>query len=64
MNENVKKTSHRSDHNFGSEGARGMVLWGNESRRRALHDALVKIQKKLLIPKSAANLCECDLVQL
>jgi hypothetical protein len=41
-----------------------MTLWGNESRNVVLQNALVKIQKKWLIPESAANLCECDLLQL
>jgi hypothetical protein len=46
MDENVKKTYIRLVHNFDSEGARGMTLWGNESRNVVLQNALVKIQKK------------------
>jgi hypothetical protein len=39
-----------------------MVLWGNENRGRFLQNALVKSKNCWLIPKSAANLCECNLV--
>jgi hypothetical protein len=46
MDEKMKKTYKRSASNFGSEGAREMVLWGNESRRGVLHNVLVIIQKK------------------
>jgi hypothetical protein len=45
MDESVKKTYIRSGHNFDSEGARGIALWGNESRKGVLQNALVKIKK-------------------
>jgi hypothetical protein len=45
MSENVKKTYIQSDHNYGSECARRMVLKENESRRGVLQNVLVKIQK-------------------
>jgi hypothetical protein len=39
---NAKRSKNGSVDNFGSEGARAMVLWGNENRGRFLQNALVK----------------------
>jgi hypothetical protein len=50
--------------NFGSEGAREMDLGENERWGQAPHNARVKSKNRQLIPKSAANLSECDLLNL
>jgi hypothetical protein len=41
-----------------------MILGENESIGRAPHDALVKSKNHRLVLKSAAYLCEYDLVRL
>jgi hypothetical protein len=61
---NAKRPKSLFIDNFGSEGARAMVLEKNERKIGALSNALVKSKNCRLIPESAANLYRCDLVQL